>query len=282
MAPEKTYRSILRPDAFKGQLCLITGGGTGIGRQIAHELASLGASVALVGRREEVLAEAVDQIVSRGGSATYAAADIRDFDGVRSAVQTIVASHGHITCLVNNAGGQFPSMADEISASGWRSVIDLNLNGTFFMSRAVYDASMRANGGAIVSIVAPVEGGFPLFAHSGAARAAVINLTQTLATEWAPNGVRVNAVAPGVILSAAVQKYPPTIFANLEQRVAKTPAGRFGTESEVAAAVAFLLSPASSFTTGETLRVDGGSGLKQGPAKTIPKVALAPFEGFDS
>lgn len=280
--PDQTHRSIFREDLFAGRTCLITGGGTGIGRCIARELARLGATTVLLGRREHVLADTAAEIVAGGGSASWVSANIRDAEAVAAAVKTVCERHGKIDALVNNAGGQFRVGADSISPNGWRSVIDLNLTGTFLVSSAVHAASMAEHGGAIVSIVAPVERGAPLFAHSGAARAGVVNLTKTLAAEWAASGVRVNAVASGVIASAGLDGYPADQLAVLAKQIGLGPLLRLGTESEIASAVAFLLSPAAGFITGQTVAVDGGVDLARagGTGAAVPKGALVAFEGF--
>ena len=275
------FESIFRPGLFAGQVCLITGGGTGIGRCIAHELAALGATSIVLGRREHVLSETVSEIVAAGGRAEYEVSDIRDEEAVGSAVSRICDRHGRIDGLVNNAGGQFPSPAAALSPKGWRAVVDLNLTGTFQVSRAVYDASMSRHGGKIVSIVAPVQRGFPMFAHSGAARAGVINLTSTLASEWAGDGVRVNAVAPGITLTGGLDQYPPEQLKALSRELEAAPVARFGTESEISAAVVFLLSPAAALLTGVTLQADGGGGLaRMGVRNARPKGALEAFNGF--
>jgi citronellol/citronellal dehydrogenase len=193
-------------------------------------------------------------------------------------VQTIVERYEHVAGLVNNAGGQFPARAEDISPNGWRTVVDLNLNGTFLMTRAVFRASMMEHGGSIVSITADNWRGFPGMAHTGAARAGVVNLTKTLAREWASQQVRVNAVAPGVIDSSGMDTYPPEILALARDRVRALPAGRMGTEAEVAGAVIFLLSDAASFITGETIRIDGGGSLHSEPL--LPMTTEQPIPPF--
>jgi citronellol/citronellal dehydrogenase len=148
--------------------------------------------------------------------------------------------------------------------------VETNLTGTFLMSRAALDSGMRERGGAIVNIVSEMWRGFPGMAHSGAARAGVVNLTQTLAIEWAMYGIRVNAVAPGIIDSSGLKTYPPAVQAQVADIVAETPALRLGTESEIASAISFLLSPAASYISGATLRVDGASSLYRLQGYTIP------------
>lgn len=275
------YDSIFRPDLLRDRVVLVTGGGTGIGRCIAHELAALGATVILSGRRVQLLEETAAEIAAVGGRADTLAFDVRDAEAVEAAVATAVERHGAIWGLVNNAGGQFPAPAETISPNGWRAVIDVNLNGTFLVSRAVYKLALYDGGGAIVNIVADMWNGFPGMAHTGAARAGVVNLTKTLAREWAGRGVRVNAVAPGLIYSSGMDTYPPEVHTLVAAKGTRVPAGRVGTESEVAAAVTFLLSPPAAFITGETLRVDGGSSLQSEPLlPPSPGRPLPTYDGF--
>ncbi|MAE94469.1 MAG: 2,4-dienoyl-CoA reductase [Deltaproteobacteria bacterium] len=255
------FDSVFRPGLFAGQVHVVTGGGTGIGRCIAHELACLGAHVVVTGRRPEPLEETVDEIEAAGGEASFKLMNIRDEEQVAAVVGEIVAERGRLDGLVNNAGGQFPSPAEKIPAKGWRAVVDTNLNGTFIVSQAVFNHWMGEHGGAIVSIAADMWVGYPGMAHTGAARAGVVNLTRTLGLEWVRHGVRVNAVAPGVILSSGMLNYPPEVIARAAKGSRGFPPSRLGTESEVSAAVAFLLSPAAAFITADTLRVDGGASL---------------------
>ena len=255
------YHSIFRSDLFAGQTVLITGGGTGIGRAIAHELAALGAYVLLAARKQERLAETAVEIQAAGGKVATYLLNIRQEESVTQLFETILAAHGPIQALVNNAGGQFASPASMITGKGWNAVIETNLSGTFMMCREAFNRVFMAQGGSIVNIVAEMWRGFPGMAHTGAARAGVVNLTQTLAVEWAYAGVRVNAVAPGLIAGHGMSQYPPAVKAMAEQGRQDTPLKRFGTESEVAAAVTFLLSPAAAYISGETLRVDGASSL---------------------
>lgn len=276
-----SYASVFRPGLFDGQVALVTGGGTGIGRCIAHELAALGATVVIAARREEHLRDTVAEVAEAGGRADRQVVNIRDEASVEEMVAAVVERHGRIDALVNNAGGQFPSAAEQISPNGWRTVIDLNLTGTFLVTRAVFNASMAAHGGAVVSITADARNGFPGMAHTGAARAGVENLTKTLAVEWASRHVRVNAVAPGTIYSSGMETYAEEFQRIAASGARRIPAGRVGTESEVSAAVCFLLSPAAGFITGETLRVDGGAPLQRVPMIDVGAVvSVPPFDGF--
>jgi NAD(P)-dependent dehydrogenase (short-subunit alcohol dehydrogenase family) len=275
------FNSVFRSDLFKDQFILVTGGGTGIGRCIAHELASLGATVIIAGRRPEPLAETVEEIQSIGGKADSIIMNIRDEEQVDEVLKELVAKYGRLDALVNNAGGQFASPAAAIKPKGWRAVIDTNLNGTWFVSQAAYKHSMSRKGGAIVTIVADMWNGFPTMAHTGAARAGVVNLTQSLAIEWASSGVRINAVAPGFILSSGMKTYPSMVQKMAAAKFRKNPSARAGTESEVSAAVSFLLSPAAAYITGETLRVDGASSLqKETLFPMIEHNKLPPWTGF--
>ena len=256
------YQSIFRPDLLVGKNYLITGGGTGIGRAIAHEVASLGGHVILAARKMERLEKTAAEIMESGGRASYYKLNIRDEAMVQDTVEHILREHGTLDGLVNNAGGQFPSPAENISQKGWHAVIETNLTGTFNMSRAAFNHAMSKSGGVIVNIVAEMWRGFPGMSHTGAARAGVVNLTQTLAVEWAAHGVRINAIAPGYIYGHGITQYDPAFIEQVLETVNDDiPAKRMGTESEVAAAVTFLLSPAAAYITGETIRVDGGSSL---------------------
>lgn len=275
-----SYRSIFRAGLFEGRVVVVTGGGSGIGRCIAHELVSLGAAVALVGRTPEKLDRVAAELRDAGGSASTHACDIREETAVRDAVAAILAAHGHIDGLVNNAGGQFPAPLETISGKGWDAVVRNNLSGGFLFSRECYTQWMRAHVAqatcGIVNIIADMWNGMPGMGHSGAARAGMLNLTQTAALEWAP--LRVNAVAPGVIASSGMDRYPPEHKPVILAAAKAIPAQRLGTESEVSAAVVFLLSPAAAFISGACLRVDGA-----GPnaRRMWPRVGGAPTEAFN-
>jgi citronellol/citronellal dehydrogenase len=276
-----SYQSIYRDGLLDGQVVLVTGGGTGIGRCIAHEAAALGATVVLAARRAEPLQETAAEIADAGGTADWVEMNVRDEEAVATGVDTLLERHGRLDALVNNAGGQFPAPAEDISPNGWRSVVDLNLNGTFLVTRAAFNAWMGANGGAVVNIVADMWNGFPFMAHTAAARAGVVNLTMTLSLEWATRGVRVNAVAPGLVYSSGMDTYDAEVQRTAAANARKIPAGRIGTESEVAAAVMFLLSPAAAFITGETLKVDGGASLMKQPVLDLGSGTATPaFDGF--
>ncbi len=251
------YRSVFRPGLFAGQVVVVTGAGSGIGRCAAHELAALAAHVVLVGRSEDKLAAVQAEIAADGGACESLACDIRDEDVVKSAVTSIVAAHGRIDGLVNNAGGQFPAPLESISARGWQAVLNTNLLGGFLVARECYLQSMKGRGGAIVNMLADMWGGMPGMGHSGAARAGMLNFTETAACEWAP--VRVNAVAPGWIASSGLDTYPDAMKSLIRSLPRHVPAGRLGTEAEVSAAIVFLLSEAAAFVSGACLRVDGAA-----------------------
>jgi len=255
-----TYRSIFRPGLFANQRIIVTGGGSGIGRCTAHELASLGAHVALVGRTMDKLQAVAKEIAAAGGiEPSCHACDIRVPAQVAQTIAEVLSSGSPIAALVNNAGGQFPSPLKDITPNGFDAVVRNNLTGGFLMARECFRASMEANGGAIVNILADMWHSMPGMGHSGAARAGMLNLTMTAAVEWAYAGVRVNAVAPGWIASSGLKAYPPDMKAKFQHQQGYVPLKRFGTESEVSAAIVFLLSEAASFISGSCLRVDGAA-----------------------
>lgn len=287
MNDSSRYRSVFSPGLFAGQVILVTGGGSGIGRCTAHELASLGAQVVLAGRNADKLQQVQAEIADAGGKASIQAFDIRQEEAVRAAVADIVAAHGRIDGLVNNAGGQYLTPLAAISAKGWEAVIHTNLTGGFLVARECFVQSMQAHGGAIVNIVADMWGSMPHMGHSGAARAGMVSFTETAALEWAASGVRVNAVAPGYIASSGMDHYPPEAAEMLRAMRDTVPAGRFGNEAETSAAIAFLLSPAASFISGSVLRVDGARPqVRMGWPMALPdaqvrqRTAVRPFGGF--
>lgn len=253
--------SVFRPGLFKGKVAVVTGGATGIGRAITQELLSLDCTVVIASRKEERLTSAMQEICRNGNRLKAKVCNIRKESQVNELISSTVKELGKIDYLVNNGGGQFPSTVSNMSFKGWNAVIDTNLNGTFHMCQEVYRQWMAQNGGVIVNIIADMFRGIPVMAHTGAARAAVENLTKSLSVEWAQDGVRINAVAPGGNI------YSPTAASNygdmnvFEAARGGVPMKRLGTTEEVSAMVCFLLSPAAAFVTGATFRVDGGSSL---------------------
>lgn len=275
------YRSIFRPDLFAGQTIIVTGGGSGIGRATAVELASLGAHVALVGRTAAKLEAVQQEIAGMGGKASMFTCNIRDEDQVQTLFREVLMARGGFAGLVNNAGGQFLSPAEFISKKGFHAVVETNLTGTFLMCREAYNQQMQENGGAIVNMLMENWRGFPGMAHSAAARAGVENLSKTLAVEWARSGVRVNSIAPGLIKSSGLDNYPEVAQRFIEKVVKDIPMKRMGTESETAAVIVFLLSPAASYISGESIRIDGASSLwrKTWEIEDHDK-APPPYDGF--
>lgn len=254
-----SYQSIFHPDLFAGKVFIVTGGGSGIGRCTAHELAALGARVALVGRKAEKVEAVKAEITEDGGIASAHVCDIREEESVKATVQAIIAEHGGLHGLVNNAGGQFQAPLTGINQKGWETVVRTNLTGGFLMAREAYTQALSRTGGAIVNIVADMWGGMPGMGHSGAARAGMVNFTQTAAVEWGASGVRVNAVAPGWIASSGMDNYPEHMKQWIRSLGDHVPIKRMGTESEVSAAICFLLSPGAAFISGDCLRIDGAA-----------------------
>ena len=266
-----TLKSVFCAGLFKDQVAVVTGGGTGIGRAITKELAVLGCQVVIASRKYALLEECSEKLNNELGSEKVfpMKCNIRDENDVRSLMEGTVSKFGKLNHLVNNGGGQFLSKFSNINTKGWNAVIDTNLNGTYYCLREAYNVWMEENGGSVVNIVADNWNGFPLMAHTGAARAGVQNLTKTLALEWADKGIRINSVAPGTIYSdtaAANYKNHPDLFNFVKEDI---PLKRTGTVEEISGIVCFLLSPAASFITGDILKVDGGQSLYRHTGYTV-------------
>ncbi len=282
-----SYRTIFKPQLLAGKVIVVTGGGSGIGRCCAHELASLGAHVVLLGRSIDKLHGVAGEIAAQGGRVSFHPCDIRHEEAVKTTITAIVVAQGRIDGLVNNAGGQYIAPLESISAKDWEAVVNTNLTGGFLMMRECYLQSMQQHGGGIVNIVADIWGSMPSMGHGGAARAGMVSLTETAAAEWAHSGVRVNAVAPGYIAYSGMDHYPPEAGPMLREMRNTVPLGRFGTESETSAAIVFLLSEAANFISGATLRVDGarpqvrmGWPLQRPDEQALQRDAIKPFDGF--
>ncbi|MEO7707977.1 MAG: SDR family oxidoreductase [Caldimonas sp.] len=284
LASTARYRSAFRSGLFDGKTVIVTGGGSGLGRCTVHELASLGARVALIGRQTAKLEAVADEIATlypeRAADVSRHVCDIRIEDGVERTVAEVIERHGRIDGLYNCAGGQYPAALRDISLKGWDAVVRNNLHGTFLFSREVYRQWMEGHGGAIVNMLADIWGGLPGMGHSGAARGGVLTFTETAACEWGHAGVRVNAVAPGWIASNGMDHYDEAYRKVLRDLPAKVPLQRFGTEAELSSAVVYLLSEAAAFITGTVIRVDGGVPTARHTWTLQPAERTSVYQGF--
>jgi NAD(P)-dependent dehydrogenase (short-subunit alcohol dehydrogenase family) len=253
---ESASSRIFAPDLLAGKICAVSGAGTGLGRATAVELATLGATVVGCGRRSEPLEQVVAEIGGSGGKAEFEALDIREAEAVDGFFDGIMERHGRLDLLVNNAGGQFLSPAEAITPKGFRTVIELNVQGTWQMTHAAATkAFIPQEEGKIVSLTVSPHMGFPGMVHTGAARAAVENMMRTLSVEWARFGIRAVAVAVGQFDTETLRsKYPKAVVENVAGTV---PVGRLGTGEEMAWLIAFLASPAGDFFSGCVLTIDG-------------------------
>ena len=252
-------KTVYRDDLFEGQVVVVTGAGSGLGRATAILFARLGAKVITCGRDQEKLKDAAEGFAKNGKLLETSALSIRDVDAVDTFINDVFERHGRLDVLVNNAGGQFPLAATKISPNGWRAVIDTNLNGTWnMMQAAARQWQSTKTSGNVVNIVADIWRGMPQMAHTAAARAGVIYASKTVAVEWAELDVRVNCLAPGCCESSAFGRYPP---AGAESFTQSNPMLRAGDEWDVAEGCIYLASDAAKFVTGEVLTIDGGQQL---------------------
>lgn len=247
------------PDLMAGQVALVTGSGSGMGRATALEMSACGAKLVLFARRADPLEETAGLIRERGGEAVVIVGDIRDESSIDAAMQAVKDTYGRLDVLVNNAGGQFVAAARDISNKGFEAVIRNNLIGSWQMTRAAADHFMFEHGGSVVFVTAVTRTALTGFAHTAAARAGVTGLMKTLAGEWAEYGIRLNCVGPGTIKTEALGRYPipPETWHKLNRSVLN----RMGTPEDVAAAIIFLASDLGNFITGEDLYIDGGETL---------------------
>jgi citronellol/citronellal dehydrogenase len=249
---------MFQPDLFKGKTVLVTGGGSGIGFAIARHFLQCGAEVFICSRKAERIEKAL-QDLSPFGKVKGQVLDIREPEQVAKMADFIANEAGKLDILVNNAGGQFPSPAADITPKGWQAVVNTNLNGTWYVTQTMAQRFFfPQNQGVVLNIVVNNERGFPGMAHTAAARAGVMNLSKSLAVEWASRGIRINCIAPGIIQSSGLENYPPEIVADVARTI---PMKRLGTVDEVAALTLFLASPAAAYMTGDTIYMDGGARL---------------------
>jgi peroxisomal 2,4-dienoyl-CoA reductase len=245
-------------DLLQNQVALVTGGATGIGRDICHVLGAHGAKVTIVSRKQENLQVAVEELRATGVDAAFGVCDVRDADAVRSVIDTLVADRGRLDIVVNNAAGNFPAPMSKISPNGFRAVVDIDLLGTYNVTRSAFDAWLSDHGGSIVNISAPFQQmGVVFQSHVAAAKAGVDSLTRSCAVEWGPYGIRVNAVAPGSIAGTeGVRRFAEAVTGGDDRP--RNPLGLQGNGSDVAYLALFLCSPMARFVSGQVIAVDGG------------------------
>ncbi len=259
--PPAAGASALPAGTYDGTVVVVTGGGTGLGKSIATEFGRLGAVVGIVSRSDEHRAAGVAAVEAAGGRAVGARADIRDADAIASAFDEVEGAAGPIEVLINNAAGNFPVPAEDMSPNAWRTVVDIVLNGTFLCCRDLARRLIPAGrDGAIVNVGASYAWtGGPGFAHSAAAKAGVKNLTETLAVEWAPAGIRVNGLVPGLMPHEDETEAIAAVPGKYELADSRVPAGRVGLPRELAWAATYLCSPYASYVSGHSMVVDGAN-----------------------
>lgn len=252
---------VLRPGLFAGRSAFVSGAGSGIGRAVALRLVALGMTVFGTGRREDKLAETAAMADGHAGRFLYKTCNLRDPEAAEALVREAGETHG-IDLLVNNAGGQFYAPATEITRKGWDAVIDVNLSAIFTVTKAAYPFLKRARGAVVSISLSGVDRGSMGLAHSLAARAGVLAMTRTMALEWAKDGIRLNCIGPGVVMSEGLNN--PTAQSMLASLVEATPMGRATSVAEVAELVAFLASPAGALMSGQLAQIDGAAHLGTG------------------
>lgn len=252
--------NVFREDLLQGKVALVTGGATGIGKEIARTLGRHGAVVAIASRKQENLEVACAELQAEGIDCLWGQCDVRQPDQVEAVVQTILERHGRLDILINNAAGNFPAPISHISYNGFKAVVDIDLLGSYNVTKAVFEAWQKDHGGAVVNISAPFQNlGVSLQAHVAAAKAGVDALTRTCAVEFGPYGIRVNGVAPGS--TADTEGMARFGQASPEAAGMVCPLGFMGEKQDIANAVLFLVSDAARYITGQVFAVDGGAGI---------------------
>ncbi len=280
MSNEELPASPFQADLLAGQVAFVTGGATGIGKEICRVLGAHGVRIAIMSRKQEALDTAAEELRGEGVEVWVHSCDVRDAAGVSEVIQALVGHYGRLDIVVNNAAGNFPAPITKISANGFKSVVDIDLLGTYNVSKAAFDAYLGEHGGNIVNITAPYEmKGAALQSHVAAAKAGVDSLTRTCAVEWGRYGIRVNAIAPGAISDTeGVRRFTAVVGAPSGDESAPAPArprnpvGIDGHGNDIAYMLLYFCSPAARFVTGQVIAVDGGSTVDQ------MKIDLAAFE----
>ncbi|HMQ06072.1 MAG TPA: SDR family oxidoreductase [Saprospiraceae bacterium] len=246
---------IFKNELFKDKVVLVTGGGSGIGRETARQYLQLGARVHISSRKEERLKKAVETL-SQWGKVEYFPCDIREVEQIEALAQKIKREEGRLDILINNAGGQFPTQAEDLNKKGWDAVINNNLNGTWYMTHVMArHFFIPQKQGSIVNVIVNIYRGVPGMVHTGAARAGIDNFTKTLSVEWSKYNININAIAPGIIYSSGLQQYPEKLTRGIAEKI---PLKRLGSVEEVAQLILFTTSPMATYITGETIYIDGG------------------------
>lgn len=263
-----TRESPFRADLLGGKVALITGGATGLGLEVARVLGAHGARVAICSRKEPNLEAAVAALREEGIEAVYGVCDVRRLDQVTSVVEQVLETFGRLDIVVNNAAGNFPALVDDLSPNGFKAVVEIDLLGTFNVSKAAYELWLRDHGGAVVNVTAAIQyRGMAMQAHVVSAKAGIDAFTRACAIEWGPGGVRVNVVAPGAMSGTEGIR---RIAGDNQHRAIQNPLRRIGSTTEIADAVLFLASDAASYVTGAVLVVDGGGWLTASGIPDLP------------